>query len=280
MERTEAVGIHSWRRGAGKHKGGGVAAGRYCVKCGKNSVHRSALNGAERMLSYLVLQRRDRCYRCGARPWVSLRGSRARSAIVVAGLFWLGLAAGLAYLLQQLPSDAVAPVVVAAAAPAVEEVVAAVPVESSPELPPQGVDEFAPVEPTAVIPEEVPAAVTAAVPATDSAPATVSVQRLRSVDARWHQNRMEISLQLDEGRFPPHTLIFDKAAGGYVMDLPGHWQLPPQLRMSRSFTRSSLRQMNIGRHDEFLRVVFRLRGPATAAPVVSEDEGKLLLRFR
>ncbi len=258
-----------------------MAAGRYCVKCGKSSVHRRSLGGAERMLSYVILARRDRCYRCGARSWVAIRGPRARRAILAASVFWLGAAAALVYLMMRpMPQDIATSVAIAAAVPAVVDPVIAVPPELSADRSVLSTDEQAVAsELLAAVPEEAPADVAEAAEA-DNGAAVVGVHQLRAIDARWHQNRMEISLQLEEGQFPPHTLVFDKAAGGYVMDLPGQWQLPPQLRMSRSFTRSSLRQMNIGLHDEFLRIVFRLRGAATAAPAVSAEEGQLLLRFR
>jgi hypothetical protein len=96
---------------------------------------------------------------------------------------------------------------------------------------------------------------------------------------RWTGEAMEVVLRADGGALYPQ-LEANAGIGGYVLDLPGDWRLPPDLRMTRSFERSNLQRLRIGRHRDFLRIVFSLREPAAGEPLLDETEGRLRVLVR
>ncbi len=124
---------------------------------------------------------------------------------------------------------------------------------------------------------EAPPAASAAVP---EAVAEQTSHRLQNLQVQWRDDAMEVRLEVAAAVFPTYSMRFDQQVAGYVLDIPGDWKLPAQLRMSRSFTRSSLQQMRIGLHDEFLRLVFELREPPSREPELHSEGGRLQLRFR
>lgn len=229
-----------------------------CKVCGETSVHRSHREHWQRALAWVVPVRPQQCMECGHRSWGVLRGGESGARWLSSAVIW-GVSSALVWgvvggsdepLVQ--PQPAAAP---ASSQASLQEMEASTAPES--------------VEPT---PDTTPGPdVSVQPPEVDPSRRKVALQQ---VDVRWTGTAMEVVLRAEEGPLP-FDLSLNDMVRGYVLDLPGTWTLPATLRTTRSFERSNLQRMRIGRHPGFLRIVFSLRQPDAPAPVV-EDEGATL----
>lgn len=124
------------------------------------------------------------------------------------------------------------------------------------------------------VPETDAAAVASAATAAAPEEANLAVERF---DVRRVGEAMEIRIAI-RGGTPQYRVSEVASVRGYVVDLPGRWTLPPSLRMSRSFTRTPLETLRIGRHADHLRLVLGMRDGAVRAPHIEISGDELLIR--
>lgn len=274
-----------------------MSIGRRCRSCEAPSVHRSQRSLGQRALAWLVPVRPQHCVRCGHKSWGLLHADDGVAPYVTAGALWLlVLVAVFPRNLMRTPERAGA--MQAAAGPLVQRenrrspqaTAAVTPGEESVQV--RSAAAPAPTSwPSAIADVPTPAASsieavsvsasasesTAAAPAPTTAPEAHEKQ-LDGLDVRWTGEAMELMVR-SRGELP-HALQFSAKVGGYVLDLPGRWQLPAGLRASRTFTRSNLSALRVGRHDEFLRIVLTLRDPSAPQPLIEPGEAGLRLLIR
>jgi hypothetical protein len=251
-----------------------MSVGRRCRSCGARAVHRAPRQRWQRWLAWVAPLRPQHCIECGAESWGPLHADEGLARYAVAAAFWL-----LVLSVLWPGGDAAVPV-------AAEHRPAPSPV-GSPE--PEPVESMATaaveVMPLDVAGDRATAAVespnTVAAPVDDPTPAEARqrAMRLDGIDVRWTGEAMEVVIRGGDGVLF-HTLRFDANVQGYVLDLPGRWTLPNSLRMVRSFERSNLLRLRLGRHRDFLRIVFSLRDPAGSEPQVERRDAQLRLLFR
>jgi hypothetical protein len=212
------------------------------------------------------------CIECGAKTWGPLNPGDGFWQWITAAAFWL-------LLLSMLLAPNTRP----PASPQPHEAVAATlptpaPVSAPAATPMTSPDVRAVATPMAT---STPIPAMANVQTTLDSPADAGRRRmtLESVDVRWTGEAMEVVLRAVGGAFHPR-LEANAGVGGYVLDLPGDWKLPSNLRMTRSFERSNLLRLRIGRHRDYLRIVFSLREPAAGAPELDEGDGRLRVLVR
>ena len=266
----------------------GAEAGRRCRRCRRETVHRQRRSALEKKLSGWLGLRRERCYRCGASQWNALpREERSRWVAVPAMLLVVAVTGAAIYIVSDPSTEAetaqatsaegtAAVALPPSSAVADPQVVVAQPLPSSaPSTLPatslkleEQLPAAPPPAPAAGAVDVVPAAASDAA-APDPAQRTMRRQ-LVAVTPRWTGEEMEVRI---EARPLPagYSLRYVGSAGGYVLDLPGVWTLPANLRRSRAFTRSDLSSMDIGLHKDFVRFVFRTR--QTQPPRVERIDG-------
>lgn len=247
-----------------------MALGRRCRTCGARAVHRAHRQDWQRWLAWIVPLRPQHCIECGAGSWGPLHLDEGFARYAVAAAFWLLV---LAMLWPR--GDAAAPLVV-------ESRVASV---ATPKPEPLAPATTAAETPLAAqpAPYDVPAQAAIIVEASleDAPPADARqrAMRLDGIDVSWTGDAMKVVVRGgDDVLF--HVLRFDDDVQGYVLDLPGRWTLPNSLRMTRSFERSNLLRLRVGRHRDLLRIVFSLRDPSAPEPQIEQGDGELRLLIR
>lgn len=159
--------------------------------------------------------------------------------------------------------------------PAAEAVTAASPAASAPPAEP-------PVEPVDVAgdgdvgladPPPVPGAPAGAPPLPAEAGPS-SPLALTALDVRWTGSQMELTLNAGSERLSYDVREY-ATVRGYVIDLPGVWSLPDDLRTERTFTRSNLQRLRVGLHRDHLRLVLTLRKYPSAPPRIERHEDGL-----
>ena len=274
-------------------------AGRVCKQCRRSAVHRTKRGPLERVWSELIGMRRDVCFECGNRQWAPLPGRSGPAWSNIAALVAVCSLGGVALIefADPAPSrwpsfsrastaDAAMPVPVDAASlpsvrntaetPAAAEVAA---VESQRQAGAEGTRVSADTEPTPPpVETEAEAVPVSAVAPAEPPPDPATVRRtLQAITPRWTGERMEVVVEADT--LPPGPqLTYIAASRRYVLDLPGNWQLPPDLRRSRAFTRSNLMVMDVGLHPNYLRIVFGVQDQRQR-PQFQIAEGGVVLLF-
>jgi hypothetical protein len=240
-----------------------MTTGRRCRVCGQPSLHRKQRRAWQRALVWVLPLRPLHCTDCGASTWGPMPLNEARRQWSVAALLWLLVLAALMF-----STAAPAPEGTVRAAPPAKAAATAtatpVPAEGASPEPAQGT-----TLPTATPPAAAP----------DPVDVGRRRMRLQAVEARWTGEAMEVLLQAGGGAFHPR-LSADAGIGGYVLDLPGDWRLAADLSTTQNFERSNLQRLRIGRHRDYLRIVFSLREPAAGAPTLDEGDGRLRVLVR
>lgn len=253
--------------------------GRVCVKCGQRSVHRAPRKTWEKVIARLTGARRDRCYGCGAREWVPdpLRGSLWQPLAVLAvlvGVVLLGRV--IADPASRAPhDDAPLPPVIAASEAAATRTLQPANLSGSAPVGVSPAEASIPDDDLPSRPDE-SVNVAATAPASQEPPPQPQRHELRGVTPRWTGSAMEVRVETD-ATLETYSLIYVASSGGYVLDLPGVWQVSPTVVRSRSFTRSNLSSMDIGLHPKFLRLVFRTLQPEPAPRIRVDERGLRVL---
>ncbi|WP_370308929.1 hypothetical protein [Sinimarinibacterium flocculans] len=284
-----------------------MAIWRQCKQCKAHAVRRSQRSIGQRALAWVVPIRPQHCTKCGHQSWGLLHADDPRGPFVTSALFWAVLilvlfpwnASFVRHGTQALrgavsavlwPEGSGKAISVHSSTPAgqndvADEAVIVAAAEASapavlqtPDLPAStALPTIAPVAVAA--PTLVPTPTPTSVPAPTAAPTPAAGERpmrLDGVDVRWTGEAMEVVVRSGDALEP--SLRFSDADGGYVIDLPGRWSLADGLRLSRTFTRSNLAALHVGRNPKFLRVVLGLGDPSAPAPTLEvRDEGLWIL---
>lgn len=266
---------------------------RRCRHCRERSLHRVRRKTWQRVVGHVLPIRPYRCAGCGRRPWGAIHPADGR-------LPWLTstLAAG------AVIGCAVYGATLWGESPGAESRALALKLESrlnggSMVQPTARSDEGEePAEPATdggssssagaperrgsglelAVPEVVAETDAGEVAVAESMPAPEHTElELERFDVRNVDEVMEIRIAV-RGGAPQYQVSEVASVRGYVVDLPGRWTLPPSLRMSRSFTRTPLQTLRIGRHSDHLRLVLGMRSGAVRAPRIEISGDELLIR--
>lgn len=267
-------------------------ATRRCRHCRERTLHRVRRNGWQRVIGYVLPVRPYRCAACGRRPWGAIHHADGRlpwlTSTLAAGAV-VGCAAYGATLWSESPGaqsralalklesrlNGGAMMQATPRGEAAEE-----PVDAATDSASSRADapESRSSAPELAVPEVVPETDAGAVVVAESGPppeqTSLAVERF---DVRRVDEVMEIRIAV-RGGAPQYRVSELASVRGYVVDLPGRWTLPPSLRMSRSFTRTPLQTLRIGRHSDYLRLVLGLRSGAVSAPQIEVSGDELLIR--
>ncbi|HEY1076293.1 MAG TPA: hypothetical protein VGE51_06360 [Fontimonas sp.] len=274
-------------------------ADRICSRCGEADVRREHRAPWMKTMAYVIPIRPQICANCDASSWSLLQPGDGIAPWISSLTIW-GAALLVLWMLLNGPRDAAAPAGVADPAPAIETPVssaeplaAPAPDEASaapgiePSASPAAEPEPAPTEapqataaPTATPTAEPTAKPT---PAPSAAPAAAKAAKgrlkLASVDAAIKGDAVEIVLESDAANLK-YTVTKSRFIKGYVIDLPGIWTVSRGVAASRDFGQTNLKQLRIGQHDKFLRVVLEVRDNSGAPPKVERRGGQLRIEVR
>lgn len=263
---------------------------RRCRHCHDRTLHRVRRNGWQRVVGYVLPIRPYRCAACGRRPWGTIHHADGRLPWLTSALA-AGAVIGLTVHAARLWSEGGSEESRALALKLESRLNGAAAHQTSPrselqagEAPTDAIGGSASSGPVAfrlrssplehAVPEIAAAAVAPAEPGPSPEDASLAVERF---DVRRVDEVMEIRIAV-RGGAPPYRVSELASVRGYVVDLPGRWTLPPSLRMSRSFTRTPLQTLRIGRHSDYLRLVLGMRDGAVRAPRIEMSGDELLIR--
>ncbi|HSW12385.1 MAG TPA: hypothetical protein VLI06_06055 [Solimonas sp.] len=232
-----------------------------CRSCNSGRMRRIPRNPAEKLVGILLPVSRYRCSACGTRQW---RWSHKRWIPRLAAAFGLVVAVIILIQFTGSPQPRMTEIEESAASLPATPAAAPAPAAASIVADPQ-----APIDPAAA-----PTAPPATVAVDESAvPKAEGPRPIKDIRVRFDNGEMVISVISDQP-VETYKLAPSSEAGGYVVDLPGRWQVSRDIRMQRSFSRGKLVALRMGEHEDFFRLVLQVRDlAATQSRVDVTDVG-------
>lgn len=235
-----------------------------CYQCRAANLHRHKRSWLQRIFSYLAPIRPLRCGSCKTIQWRLLPPSLAPLNYLCSVVVWSGLMLLIfGGLDPQAPPEPL--LVQPPVQPTVQEEGASEP-QTSPGVP------AAADEASLVLPEEPGAPEPVAVPKLEMA--SVLTGKLQQVVIQSQPDSSTIVLKADRPMAHSH-LSKSSSAEGFILDIQGKWELAAKVKRVRKFEQGNLKEVSIGEHPDFLRVVLRLHDLQVPRPELSRQDSEL-----
>ena len=204
-----------------------------CAQCKSPRVHRHKRSAAQKLFGYLVPLRPLRCASCQAVQWRRLPLRQAPLNYLSSLGVWGVLLVLIFDTSHQAPDG----------------------------LPSANPSEPPALQEDAIAPEAASPASPAAVQAPEARPALTLApslsDTLSEVTVTFGPEGALVELHAGRPIDPPE-LTRSPAAGGFILDIPGRWTVAGAVAHTRHYERRHLREISIGEHADYLRVVFRV----------------------